>query len=55
MNSSSHEAPYTDYLAAEQASEARHEFIDGVIVAMGGGSDEGVLDTTGKSLLRRSR
>lgn len=33
-------ATYADYLAAEQTSEARHEFIDGVIVAMAGGSDE---------------
>ena len=31
---------YVDYLAAEQNSERRHEFIDGVIVAMAGGSDE---------------
>jgi Uma2 family endonuclease len=31
---------YADYLAAEHASVARHEFIDGVIVAMAGGSDE---------------
>ena len=31
---------YADYLAAEQNSESRHEFIDGVIVAMAGGSDE---------------
>jgi len=31
---------YADYLAAEQNSERRHEFIDGVIVAMAGGSDE---------------
>jgi Uma2 family endonuclease len=31
---------YADYLAAEQSSERRHEFIDGVIVAMAGGSDE---------------
>ena len=31
---------YVDYLAAEQSSERRHEFIDGVIVAMAGGSDE---------------
>jgi Uma2 family endonuclease len=31
---------YADYLAAEQDSERRHEFIDGVIVAMAGGSDE---------------
>ncbi len=31
---------YADYLAAEQNSECRHEFIDGVIVAMAGGSDE---------------
>lgn len=33
-------ATYADYLAAEQSSERRHEFIDGVIVAMAGGSDE---------------
>lgn len=33
-------ATYSDYLAAEQTSEGRHEFIDGVIVAMAGGSDE---------------
>lgn len=31
---------YTDYLAAEHASQRRHEFLDGVIVAMAGGSDE---------------
>jgi Uma2 family endonuclease len=31
---------YADYLAAEQTSPRRHEFIDGVIVAMAGGSDE---------------
>jgi hypothetical protein len=33
-------ATYTDYLAAEETSQRRHEFIDGVIVAMAGGSDE---------------
>jgi Uma2 family endonuclease len=33
-------ATYADYLAAEQMSQARHEFIDGVIVATAGGSDE---------------
>lgn len=33
-------ATYTDYLAAEQGSATRHEYIDGVIVAMAGGSDE---------------
>jgi Uma2 family endonuclease len=33
-------ATYADYLATEQNSERRHEFIDGVIVAMAGGSDE---------------
>src|SRR5439155_4720629 len=33
-------ATYADYLAAEQNSDRRHEFIDGVIVAMAGGSDE---------------
>jgi Uma2 family endonuclease len=33
-------ASYADYLATEQNSERRHEFIDGVIVAMAGGSDE---------------
>jgi Uma2 family endonuclease len=31
---------YADYLATEQNSERRHEFIDGVIVAMAGGSYE---------------
>ena len=31
---------YADYIATEQNSERRHEFIDGVIVAMAGGSDE---------------
>jgi Uma2 family endonuclease len=35
----SRRATYADYLAAEQNSEVRHEFIDGVIVAMAGGSD----------------
>jgi Uma2 family endonuclease len=35
-----HRACYADYLATEQTSESRHEFIDGVIVAMAGGSDE---------------
>jgi Uma2 family endonuclease len=33
-------ASYADYLAAEQDSDRRHELIDGVIVAMAGGSDE---------------
>jgi Uma2 family endonuclease len=36
----SHRASYADYLTAEQNSEFRHEFLDGVIVAMAGGSDE---------------
>lgn len=31
---------YADYLAVEQTSERRHEFLDGVIVATAGGSDE---------------
>lgn len=31
---------YAEYLAVESCSESRHEFIDGVIVAMAGGSDE---------------
>lgn len=31
---------YADYLATEQTSERRHEFLDGVIVGMAGGSDE---------------
>ena len=35
-----HRATYADYLAVEQSSERRHEFFDGVIVAMAGGSDE---------------
>ena len=33
-------ATYADYLVTEQNSDSRHEFIDGVIVAMAGGSDE---------------
>jgi Uma2 family endonuclease len=33
-------ATYADYLAVEEHSEHRHELIDGVIVAMAGGSDE---------------
>ena len=33
-------ATYADYLAAEHNNRSRHEFIDGVIVAMAGGSDE---------------
>ena len=33
-------ATYADYLAAEQSCELRLEFLDGVIVAMAGGSDE---------------
>jgi Uma2 family endonuclease len=33
-------ASYADYLAAEHGSDRRHEFIDGVIVVMAGGSDE---------------
>jgi Uma2 family endonuclease len=35
-----HRATYADYLAAEHGAERRHELIDGVIVAMAGGSDE---------------
>jgi Uma2 family endonuclease len=33
-------ATYAEYLAVERHSEHRHELIDGVIVAMAGGSDE---------------
>ena len=33
-------ASYVDYLSVEQASDRRHEFFDGVIVAMAGGFDE---------------
>jgi len=33
-------ATYAEYLAVEEHSEHRHEFIDGVIVAMAGGSHE---------------
>jgi Uma2 family endonuclease len=33
-------ASYAEYLAVEQASAHRHELLDGVIVAMAGGSDE---------------
>jgi Uma2 family endonuclease len=36
----SRRATYADYLAAEQNSENRLELIDGVIVAMAGGSNE---------------
>lgn len=36
----SQRATYADYLMAEQGSPTRHELIDGVIVAMAGGSDE---------------
>jgi Uma2 family endonuclease len=36
----SRRATYADYLAVEQMSERRHEFFDGVIVALAGGSDE---------------
>ena len=35
-----HRASYADYLAAEQSSQTRHEYLDGVIVATAGGSDE---------------
>jgi Uma2 family endonuclease len=35
-----HRTTYADYLATEPNSERRHEFINGVIVAMAGGSDE---------------
>ncbi len=35
-----HRASYQEYLAVERASEHRFELIDGVIVAMAGGSDE---------------
>lgn len=31
---------YTEYLAVEQMSPHRNEYLDGVIVAMAGGSDE---------------
>ncbi|MEO7733153.1 MAG: Uma2 family endonuclease [Kofleriaceae bacterium] len=34
-------ASYADYLAAEQDSDRRHEFIGGVIVAMAGGQPRG--------------
>jgi Uma2 family endonuclease len=33
-------ASYADYLSVEQDHQHRHEFLDGVIVAMAGGSDE---------------
>ena len=35
-----HRATYADYLAVEHSSERRYEFLDGVIVAMPGGSVE---------------
>lgn len=33
-------ATYADYLAAERLNDIRHEYVEGVIVAMAGGSDE---------------
>ena len=33
-------ASFADYLAAEQDSDYCHEFLDGVIIAMAGSSDE---------------
>lgn len=51
----SRRATYADYLAAEQNSEFRHEFIDGVIVAMAGGSDEHNALTSQVSSVLRSR
>ncbi|MEQ1566370.1 MAG: Uma2 family endonuclease [Myxococcota bacterium] len=36
----SRRASYADYLAVELSSAHRHELLDGVIVAMAGGSDE---------------
>jgi Uma2 family endonuclease len=36
----SNRSTYAEYLAVEQVSEHRHEFLEGVIVAMAGGSDE---------------
>jgi Uma2 family endonuclease len=35
-----HPATYADYLVVQEHSEHRHELIDGVIVAIAGGSDE---------------
>jgi Uma2 family endonuclease len=46
---------YADYLAAEQTSERRHEFIDGVIVAMAGDSDEHNAIATRFSMLLGTR
>jgi Uma2 family endonuclease len=46
---------YADYLAAEQTSPRRHEFIDGVIVAMAGGSDEHNAIATGLTTSFRVR
>ena len=49
-------ATYADYLAAEQSSERRHEFLDGVIVAMAGGSDEhnAIMAQIGSLLFHRT-
>lgn len=44
-------ATYADYLAAEHNSQSRHELIDGVIVAMAGGSDEHNAITSRLTLL----
>jgi len=51
----SHRATYADYLAAEHNSNCRHEFLDGVIVAMAGGSDEhnAIAGLVARALLNR--
>jgi hypothetical protein len=46
---------YADYLAAEHTSERRHEFIDGVIVAMAGDSDERNAPRNERNFRRRMR
>jgi Uma2 family endonuclease len=48
-------ASYAEYLAVEQCSGHRHEFFDGVMVAMAGGSDEQnlIVATLGGLIMNR--
>jgi Uma2 family endonuclease len=46
---------YAEYLSAEQMSGPRHEFLDGVVVMMAGGSDEHNAITNQVAWLMRGR